>query len=99
MKIGKYDITFGNVKSFIQGKSRYLINKFGPDFLHQPTHIREQIVMRYAKVKPECKGKGGCIHCGCNMSEKVFSNDPCEHGCYGPFMDKGMWDLMKTGKK
>lgn len=95
MRIGKYSITLKNIKSFIVGKSKYLLDKFGPKFLQQPTHIREQIVFRYSKVPAECKGEGGCKECGCPMHQKVYSPEPCKNGCYGPFLNKEFWEVYK----
>ena len=98
MKIGKFDITLGNIQGYIQGNFRKVLEDM--DFL--PNHIKEQAEWRLEQVKEksiDCYLNDECIHCHCQVSAKVFEDRKCEHGCYPEMMSKSEWQEFKLFDK
>lgn len=88
----KAKINLPNIKGFIQGNFRKLVNDFGD--LLEP-HIKKEAEWRLNQVKeksPECFNQDKCVHCGCQVSAKVFEDRGCEQGCYPEMMDKEEWE-------
>ena len=86
-------ITLSNIKGFIQGNFRKILNDFG----ELPNHIKEQAIWRLNLVKeksPECYNTDKCVKCGCQVSAKVFEDRPCESkpSCYPEMMTKEQWE-------
>lgn len=99
MKIGNYNITLKNIKSFIVGNSRYLLDKFGPNFLRMPDYLKEQMIERYSNIKQECKDLEYCINCKCPIKRKIYDDSECEYGCYDKFLNKEDWEKLKKESK
>lgn len=99
MKIGNYDVTLKNIKSFIIGNSRYLLDKFGPNFLRMPDYLKEQMIERYSNINEECKKLKYCVNCKCPIERKIYDNSGCEYGCYGDFLTKDDWENLKNKKE
>lgn len=95
MKIGKYEVTPGNIRAFIQGNARLLLEDFGPDVLKSPPHIQEQILWRRAISDKECNELGECTACHCKMPDKLYADKACEGSCYPEIMDKVIWGKFK----
>lgn len=88
-------ITFNNIRGFLQGHYRTLLKDFYPEAL--PEHIEEQFIYR-CEVAKECLELGECKHCGCSTPEKFLENRGCsneENPCYPPMMEKKDWELFK----
>jgi hypothetical protein len=87
-------ITFNNIRGFLQGHYRTLLKDFYPEAL--PEHIEEQFIYRCEAAK-ECLELGECKHCGCSTPEKFLSDDACENDppCYGKMLSKKDWELFK----
>lgn len=93
-------ITLKNIKGFIQGNFRRVLNEM--DFL--PEHVKEQAIWRLEQVKeksPECYILDICkMPCQCQISSKVFEDRSCsgeEVGkpCYPPMMSEQEWVIYK----
>jgi hypothetical protein len=95
MKIGKYNFTLKNIKSFIQGKTRMLVERFGNEFFSLDEHIKEQIVWRETKSNNECINNKEC-KCGCPLPDMFFADKACEDECYPVMMTKEEWETYKT---
>lgn len=92
-------ITLNNIKGFIQGNIRKVLNDFG----ELPPHIEEQALWRIDLVKqksPECYNQDKCVHCGCQVSAKVFEDRACssETPCYPKMMTKEQWETFNIYK-
>ncbi len=98
MKILGYDITLSNVKSFIEGHSRHLIDKYGGDYLNLPQHLKEQIIYRESIANTECVRNGKCI-CNCSIPELFYATKQCELKCYPELMNAMEWDEFKKGNQ
>lgn len=86
----KKKITLGNVKSFLQGKTRKVIDHFNL----LPIHIQEQVAFRENKCKKSCPTK--CQHCGCETPGRWFSDESCNDGEKFPdLMNNVDWEKYK----
>ena len=94
MKLFGYDITLNNIKSFIQGNTRYLIEEFGGDFIQLEQHIQEQIIYRKSLANKECIELGVC-KCNCAIPELFYADKQCEDKCYPLMMNKLIWNNYK----
>ena len=94
MKLFNYDITLKNIKSYIQGKSRLLVKKYGAEFIQLEEHIQEQIVWREKLALPECIKNKQC-YCGCDMPDMLYADKTCERNCYPEMMNKETWENYK----
>lgn len=90
MKIGKYNITFKNIKAYAQGNYRLFLDKF--DKLD--SHIKEQVIYRESIADPECKAIGEC-KCGCPIPDLFYADKTCEDSCYPVLMNKSEWNKYK----
>ena len=95
MKIGKYDITLGNIKAYVQGNLRYYAEKYGPAFAKLDEHLREQIAFRELVANPECKEKEEC-KCHCPIPELFYADKTCEDSCYPVMMTRDEWTKFKN---
>jgi len=93
MKIGKYNFTLNNVKAFIQGKTRMLVNKYGNEFFSLEPHIKEQIVWRESQANSFCLNNNEC-KCGCPLPDLFFADKTCEDGCYPVMMNSEEWEAI-----
>lgn len=92
----KAQITLPNIKGFLQGNFRKVLEDL--DFL--PLHIKEQAIWRLSQVKeksPECFNNDKCLHCGCQVSAKIFEDRGCSDSgkCYPPMMTEEQWKTFK----
>lgn len=94
MKIGKYDVTWGNIQAFITGNVRYIINTLGVEFIALPTHIQEQVLFREKVADNTCKSSGYC-YCNCSVPELFYADKECDKGCYPPMQDEAEWERTK----
>lgn len=88
-------ITLANIKGFVQGNFRKLLDDFAD---MAETYQKEQALWRLKQVEeksPKCLKEDKCIHCGCQVSAKVWENRGCEHGCYPPMMPEEVWNNFK----
>lgn len=91
----KAKINLPNIKGYLQAHYREILKEF--DFL--PKHIQEQAEWRLKQVaenSSECLEKDSCIHCGCQVSSKVFEDRACERNCYPKMMSEEIWNIHKT---
>lgn len=95
MKIGKYNITLSNIGSYIQGKTRMLVQKYGNEFFSLDDHIKEQIVWRETVANKFCLDNKEC-KCGCPLPDMFFADKTCEDGCYPVMMNKEEWEVYKA---
>ena len=95
MKIGKYDITLANIGSFVQGKTRFLVDRYGGEFFSLEEHIKEQVLYRESLANKECVNNKVC-KCGCEIPGLFYADKTCEDGCYPVVMDKETWDKFKN---
>lgn len=97
----KAQITPSNVKGFIQGNFRKFIIGLEEYGIPIPKHIKEQAAWRLIQVKqksPECFNQDKCIHCGCQVSAKVFEDRACsntEDPCYPTMQSESDWNTFK----
>ena len=81
MKIGKYDVTASNIKAYIQGNVRKLIDKHGMGYFELPNHIQEQIAFRELVANPNCLNDGFC-KCNCILPDMFYADKTCTDECY-----------------
>lgn len=97
MKIGKYDITLANIGSFVQGKTRLLVDRYGGEFIALEEHIKEQVLYRESVANKECLQKKVC-KCNCEIPGLFYADKTCEDGCYPEMMNKNDWEEFKRTK-
>lgn len=89
-------ITLSNIKGYIQGNFRKVLDDFG----ELPEHIVHQAKWRLNQVKiksPKCYEEDKCQHCGCQISAKVFEDRGCSNDelCYPKMMNEIEWESFK----
>lgn len=94
MKIGKYDYTLKNIKNYLIGNLRMLIDKFGPEFLALDTHIQEQIIFREKVANDTCKASGYC-KCNCSVPGLFYADKTCHDECYPEMLNENDWRAFK----
>lgn len=90
------DITLGNVSNFIEGYSKWFLDK------HRllPKHKKEQILWRASQCPPECSKNNTCIHCGCDYPAKLYVNKSCNKTKQLPdLMSENDWNNYKQKLK
>lgn len=88
----KREITFKNVLSFLEGNTKFILDKFGLT----PIHIQEQILWRLNICKMDCVKNGECEYCGCPPQKKAFNEKSCNNGDRFPdLMNKEEWEKYK----
>ena len=80
-----------NIKSFIEGNSRYFWDKW----IGLPTHIQEQVRMRMNKCEKDCVPQGRCIKCGCPTEKKLFATASCNPERHPDLMSNEQWQEYK----
>ena len=95
MKITRKNLTLSNIKAFIQANKRILLEEHGPEFLHSPDYIQEQIAWRPQIANPQCIEEGQCVECLCSVPSKFYSDKACDGGCYPEMMDEDVWKEFK----
>lgn len=86
----KAKLNLKNIKGYLQAHYRQVLDDMG--FLDK--HIYEQAEWRLSRVKeksPNCYNSDKCVHCGCQVSSKVFEDRACEGGCYPEMMSESEW--------
>jgi hypothetical protein len=87
------NINIRNIKAFLQGESRLMLEFF--DSL--PEHIQEQVRFRIHLVSdksPQCL-EGKCIHCGCSTPDLFYADKTCDNQCYPEMLNKEQWENFK----
>ena len=100
-----------NIKSFVEGNSRLLIDNLGNSFFKLDNHIKEQVAYRASICYESCFEKGfyiqqknkfrkkSCKSCGCSVPGKWYSNDACSGNTYPDLMDEYTWHIYKQANK
>lgn len=91
----KAKITLKNIKGYLQAHYRQLLDEM--DYL--PEHIKQQAEWRLNQVKKyssSCYNSDKCVHCGCQVSSKIFEDRACEGKCYPKMMSKEQWENFTT---
>lgn len=89
--ITKEQITFKNVKAFIQGYYRYyMYTWFKTKLLRE--HIVSQYKTRLNSVDKKCLNDGQCKLCGCAVPQLLWADKACDKPCYPPMMNKTDWN-------
>lgn len=94
------DITWKNIKAFVEGYTKLLGDQFGV----LPPHLQEQVAMRAEICKKSCFdgegnkfGKMRCEHCGCSVPGKLYVKKSCNKGEKFPdLLDKEEWEEFKS---
>lgn len=82
-------VTLGKVGNFIAAYYRKIYYKIFLDkFIEDQVHFRRNEVLTKS---PECLNNGACIHCGCDMPDKLYESDACEAGCYPEWKTVEEW--------
>jgi hypothetical protein len=89
MNILGYDVTLKNIKEYVKGNIRYLIDEYGNDFLNLEEHIKEQVVYRKSVANKQCIQEGVC-KCNCTIPELFYADKSCSDKCYPEMMNKTM---------
>lgn len=85
------EITFKNIKSFIQGNLRFYIDK-----IHRlPDFTKEQYYWRLYQCKDDCLISGTCMNCNCPTIKKAFSTESCNEDRILKLMPGGEWRSYK----
>lgn len=89
-----------NIKGFIQAHFREVLDSFG----ELPKHIKEQAKWRLLQVRlksPKCYEEDKCVHCGCQVSSKVFEDRGCSNDnlCYPEMKDAYSWEVFKENQE
>lgn len=85
-----------NIKSYIEGNSKYFYN----EFIGLPEYIQEQIAYRLNICKDDCVVNGKCIYCQCPPNKKAFVKESCNNGIRFPnLMNKSDWEKFKRKNK
>lgn len=80
-------VTWKNVKAYIQGNLRYKLYYSNFKFLI-PKYIREQIEIRINSIPEECLMSGQCQLCGCTTTALQMADKSCDKPCYTAMNDK-----------
>lgn len=83
------DITWYNIKNYIQGTYRYWLYKNDIAFL--PKHIIEQVEDRKL-LCDFCWDNQEALCCGCKTPEVYFSDKSCLLGKFPKMMNKDDWN-------
>lgn len=99
--MAKPRLTYKNIKGFLQGNQRKF---FFEMFDMLPQYMKEVVTWRLERVKiksPKCLEKDECVHCGCQVSSKVFEDRGCSdhHKCYPPMPSKEEWEEYKLKRE
>ncbi len=86
----KAKITPQNIKGFVQGWTRKILNEL--DFLDEST--KEQWIYRIGLMDEECLINGECP-CKCKVPEKQLDSRVCDKQCYGPILNEQQWERFK----
>lgn len=90
-------LTFKKIANFFQAYYRILYYRIFKDHW-----IEDQVAWREVQVtkkSPACLTRGACIHCGCDMPDKLYETDSCEAGCYPNWMSIDEWVKVTTNEK
>jgi hypothetical protein len=90
------DITFSNIKDYIQGYSRW----FQDHWRILPDYEKEQVLFRASQCPPECAKTQKCHFCKCDYPQKLFVDYSCNKNQALPdLMGKEEWEKYKTKLK
>lgn len=87
MQLFGYDITISNIKEYIKGNIRYLMDEYGEDFIKLDEHIKEQVIYRKSLANKQCIADGVC-KCNCTIPELFYADKTCSDNCYPEMMNK-----------
>jgi hypothetical protein len=90
MKIGQYDITAKNIRSFIVGTT----NKMGEDLGFKMLDCQERIQAELRSIACfMCSEYGKCVDCKCTTPDMYYDQSKvCSTGRWGPMMNNNQWD-------
>ena len=93
MQESKPKYTPKNIKSFLQGYSRYYYD----NIFSLPEHIKQQVAYRLYACKDTClkRGEDGhvgrCQVCTCPTIQKAYATASCNLEKFPDLMDKSSW--------
>ena len=85
------DLTLSNIKGFIQGYLGY--------WFDSSEYKYHQLIHRLNGVNPQCLINKACVHCGCDMPQKLYDNRECEEGCYTEAIDYKVWKSISADEE
>lgn len=86
-----HQITWSNIKSYIEANKNMLLNKIG----NLPKYQREQITYRMFKCRHDCAKQKQCINCGCKFPDKLYAFKSCNPERFPDIMTAGEWERFK----
>lgn len=93
----KHKINLTNIKAFIQGNYRLIVDNMNPSFVPKfmglEPYKREQIAYRMEVCKDSCKTT--CQSCGCSTPGKFFVDKQCGGNKYPDLMNEENWNKFK----
>lgn len=87
----KKRITINNIKSFIDGNIKYIVDKT----VGLPEHIKEQYYFRLYTCKDTCLQTGKCKICECPTTLKAFATKSCNPDEILDLMPGAEWRAYK----
>lgn len=84
-------ITIKNIKQYVEGNTRTILN----DLKLQPLHIQEQIAYRRLLCSKDCAVNNKCIICGCDFKGKTSIKESCNPDRFPDLMSKVEWEQYK----
>lgn len=85
------EITFKNIKSFIQGHARAYLDKIRL----LPLHTREQAFYRMYVCKDSCIPFKKCEICECSAIKKSYATKSCNKDKFPDLMSEAEWSKYK----
>ena len=86
------DITIGNIKSFIQGHSRFYLDKISL----LPTFKKEQVFYRIYICRDTCIPFKKCEVCKCPAIKKSYADASCNLEKFPNLMGQVEWEKYKV---
>lgn len=92
------DLNITNIKAFIEGTTKSLLDKYGPLWVQATDTVKEQVAYRSKVCKP-CLDNGACIKCGCGTPGLFYATKGCRIGSYPIMLNEEHWELFKKNQK
>lgn len=94
-------INLKNIKAFVEGNTRMMVDIFGSRFVNLAPHIREQVAFRATICYYTCYQNNDkrCVGCGCSVPGKWYSNKACTDEVYPDLMDADAWEMYKEANQ
>lgn len=89
--MGKTKYTAENILSFLEGTTRYYLDKIND----APAHIQEQVTYRLYQCKDDCLIENKCVSCGCPPKKKAFVTKSCNPERFGDLLSREDWEKFK----